>query len=195
MSINIHEAIKAIRDMRPVIDPEEDYLTIVAAEESIASSESMRKKQLEEAHTNLKAFSRTLETARASSTRPASVPSAEAHAALLNELDSGKLSLMKSISETEAMITKEEAELARLKDETRKLEECDPASEHEKELSSSVLRLQIYKGLGIEPIVDKSGAATKMLIRSRSGDLHSVELNNINAEGNVTELIWHLIAS
>lgn len=45
---------KAIRDMRPIIDPEEDYLTIVAAEESIAVSEAKRKKQLEEAHANLK---------------------------------------------------------------------------------------------------------------------------------------------
>jgi len=54
MSINIHEAIKAIRDMRPIIDPEEDYLTIVAAEESIATSEAKRRKQLEEAHANLK---------------------------------------------------------------------------------------------------------------------------------------------
>lgn len=40
--------------MRPIIDPEEDYLTIVAAEESIAVSEAKRKKQLEEAHANLK---------------------------------------------------------------------------------------------------------------------------------------------
>ena len=45
---------KAIRDMRPIIDPEEDYLTIVAAEESIAASEAKRKKQMEEAHANLK---------------------------------------------------------------------------------------------------------------------------------------------
>jgi len=40
--------------MRPIIDPEEDYLTIVAAEESIAASEAKRRKQLEEAHANLK---------------------------------------------------------------------------------------------------------------------------------------------
>lgn len=45
---------KAIRDMLPIIDPEEDYLTIVAAEEKIASTEARRKKELEEAHANLK---------------------------------------------------------------------------------------------------------------------------------------------
>lgn len=40
--------------MRPIIDPEEDYLTIVAAEQKLAASEAKRKKELEEAHANLK---------------------------------------------------------------------------------------------------------------------------------------------
>jgi hypothetical protein len=49
--------------MRPIIDPEEDYLTIVAAEESIAASEAKRRKHLEEAHANLKgAYLTTLYT-------------------------------------------------------------------------------------------------------------------------------------
>ena len=43
-----------IRDMLPIINPDEDYLTIVAAEEKIASSEAKRKKELEEAHAQLK---------------------------------------------------------------------------------------------------------------------------------------------
>jgi kinetochore protein Spc24 len=45
---------KAIREMLPIIDPEEDYLTIVAAEEKIIASETKRKKELEEAHAKLK---------------------------------------------------------------------------------------------------------------------------------------------
>ena len=40
--------------MRPIIDPEEDYLTIVAAEEIIASAEAKRRKELEEAHATMK---------------------------------------------------------------------------------------------------------------------------------------------
>ncbi|KAF8626220.1 hypothetical protein AX15_004909 [Amanita polypyramis BW_CC] len=140
------------------------------------------------------ALSRTLEAARVSSTRPASVLSVEAHAALLNRLDSERLSLMKSISDAEGMITSKEAELARLKEEARKLEECDPAAEHEKELDSTVLRLQLYKGLGFEPIVDKAGVVTKFIVRSRSGDLHSIELDENNTE-QCTEHLWKLVAS
>lgn len=40
--------------MLPIIDPEEDYLTIVAAEEKIVASEARRKKELETAHAKLK---------------------------------------------------------------------------------------------------------------------------------------------
>ena len=45
---------KAIQEMLPIIDPEEDYLTIVAAEEKIAASEAKRKKELDDIHGNLK---------------------------------------------------------------------------------------------------------------------------------------------
>ena len=40
--------------MLPIIDPEEDYMTIVAAEEKIIASETKRKKELEEAHAKLR---------------------------------------------------------------------------------------------------------------------------------------------
>lgn len=43
-----------MREMLPIMDPDEDYLTIVAAEESIGASEARRKKELEEAHANLR---------------------------------------------------------------------------------------------------------------------------------------------
>jgi kinetochore protein Spc24 len=143
--------------MRPIIDPEEDYLTIVAAEQKLAASEAKRKKELEEAHANLKgksfiykteswisylfsriALAKALESARISSTRPDSVPSAEVHASALNKCDSNKFSLMKAISDMESEIGSKEAELAALKEEARKLEEYDPAAEHEKELDGSV---------------------------------------------------------
>lgn len=54
MSIDIAEAVKAIRDMAPIIDPDEDYLAIVAAEEGFAKSEAKRKKDLDQLHANFK---------------------------------------------------------------------------------------------------------------------------------------------
>jgi len=54
---NILSCRKLIRDMAPIIDPEEDYLTILAAEEQIAAAEARRKKELEGTHSRLKSAS------------------------------------------------------------------------------------------------------------------------------------------
>ena len=45
---------QAIRDMIPIIDPDEDYMTIASAEELMSSTEVARKKELEETHAKLK---------------------------------------------------------------------------------------------------------------------------------------------
>ncbi|KAF5387130.1 hypothetical protein D9615_001847 [Tricholomella constricta] len=195
MSIDVHEAIKAIRDMLPIIDPEEDYLTIVAAEEKIAATAARRKKELEEAHATMKTLSKVLEAARVSSTRPASVPSGEAHAGALNELDASRLSLAKSISDLEGLVASREAELATLKEEATQLEDYDPALEHEKELDGTALRIRMYKGMGFEPVLDKDGELVKMLVRAQTGDAHVVPLDGRKTDFEYSQLLWKLASS
>ncbi|TEB31316.1 hypothetical protein FA13DRAFT_1732768 [Coprinellus micaceus] len=195
MSIDVNEAIKAIREMLPIIDPEEDYLTIVAAEEKIIASETKRKKELEEAHAKLKGLTKVYEAARISSTRPASVPSQQAHVSLLNELENSKLSLAKAISDAESLAGNKDAELSGLRDEARRLEGYDPAVEHTKELDGSVLRLQLIKGLGFEPIHDPQRGVGQMLVRATSGDIHPIDLSNGKSEFENTQLLWKLANS
>ncbi|KAH0584319.1 hypothetical protein H2248_009863 [Termitomyces sp. 'cryptogamus'] len=209
----IAEAIKAISDMFPIIDPEEDYLTIVAAEEKIAATESQRKREIEEAQANMKgeplsqmseplvlnqrtALVKLLEAARISSKRPASVPSEQAHAKVLNELDRTKLDLMKSISDMESHVASQEAELTKLKDEAHRLEEYDPAAEHTKELAGSALRLRMYEKLGFEPVFDKKGVLMKMLVHSaQSGDLHVVPMDGQKSDFEQSRHLWKLASS
>ena len=45
---------KGIREMVPIIDPEDDYLMIAAAEERMALTLEARQKELHEAHIKLK---------------------------------------------------------------------------------------------------------------------------------------------
>lgn len=85
----------------------------------------------------LAALSRTLEAARLSSTRPSTVPTAAQHAVTLNELDATRLSLAKAINDAESSLASKEAELAKLREDARVLEECDPAVEHERELNGT----------------------------------------------------------
>ncbi|KIM80819.1 hypothetical protein PILCRDRAFT_822098 [Piloderma croceum F 1598] len=196
MSKDLQEAIKLIRDMAHMMDPDEDYITIAATEQQTATTKANRKKELEDAHANLKALSRVLDAARTSSTRPQLVPTAAQHATILNDLDATRLSLAKAINDAESSLASREAELASLKEEARVLEECDPAAEHERELNGAILRLQIYKGMGFEPVADKEGRLSKMLVRAQSGDVHCVSFDE-DAKSNTdyTELLWKLASS
>lgn len=83
------------------------------------------------------ALARVLDAARTSSTRPPSVPSVERHAENLNHLDGARLSLAKALNDAESAVASKQAELTRLKEEFRQLEESDPAAEHEHELDGT----------------------------------------------------------
>ncbi|KAI0826215.1 hypothetical protein BC629DRAFT_1587052 [Irpex lacteus] len=153
MSIDIRETIAAIRGAAEVIDAGEDFLTVAAAEELMSNTRaaSARQKEIDEL--------RAKERAQHSARRPDSVPSQRKHAALLEELDNKK------------------AELARLKEELHELEEEAPvAAEHE--LDATALGLQIYKRLGFESVMDRTGKMKKMLIRAQSGDIHYLTFND-----------------
>ncbi|ETW85495.1 hypothetical protein HETIRDRAFT_309730 [Heterobasidion irregulare TC 32-1] len=193
MSIDIQEAIQGIRDMAPVIDPDEDYLTVAAMEEQMTKRSVQRKREYEDAHGKLKALSRILDAVRTSSTRPPSVPSAEIHAETVNELDASGLSLAKAINDAESAVSRKEAELARLKEEARALEKSDPAAEHD--LDGTTLRLQIFRGLGFEPVLDKDGNIEKMLVESTSGDVHVVKDDEPRSDYETADLLWKLAAS
>ncbi|PPQ68504.1 hypothetical protein CVT26_003443 [Gymnopilus dilepis] len=193
--LDSEELKHVIRDLTEYMDPDQEYQNVLAAEQHVNAVEAAKKKELEEAHANLKALTRVLEAARVSSTRPVSVPSEEAHLATLNDLDSSRLSYAKNISDAEAMLANKEAELAALKEEARRLEVYDPALEHEKELDGSTLRLAIYKGIGFEPIVGKDGQVNKMLVRAQSGDVHSVDFTSGKPDHEYTDLLWKLASS
>ncbi|KAH7877621.1 Spc24 subunit of Ndc80-domain-containing protein [Lentinula edodes] len=195
MSIEFSETTKVIVEMAAMMDPEDDYNTIVEAEEKIKASRVQREKEIEEAHANMKALSKTLEAAKQSAKRPKSVPSAETHAATVNELDNSKLSLAKSISDAENMLASQEAELAALKAECQSLEHYDPATEHEKDLDGTALRLKIYRGMGFDIALDDKNQVSNVLIRSQSGDVHSVPLNIDKSPADYTRHLWKLAAS
>jgi kinetochore protein Spc24 len=59
------------------------------------------------------------------------VPPAEQHAKNLNYLDAARLSFVKALNDAESAVASKQAELTRLKEELRQLEQSDPAAEHE----------------------------------------------------------------
>lgn len=77
------------------------------------------------------ALARVLDAARTSSSRQPSAPSAEQHAKNLNHLDAARISFAKALNDADSSVTSKQAELTRLKEELRELEESDPAAEYE----------------------------------------------------------------
>jgi kinetochore protein Spc24, fungi type len=75
--------------------------------------------------------------------------------------------LAKQINDQEASLAQKERELARLKGLEAELEdpEREPAREHAEALAGTALRLEIFKGMGFEPVVDKDGKLTKIFVR------------------------------
>lgn len=131
-----------------MLDPTEDFDNITTAEEHMRSVAANRAQTLEEQYAELKGtrciqedlvfclhhtavLSRNLDSAKSSSTRPPTVPSEDAHARTLTDLDALRISLAKSINDAESQLASREAELSALKKQRLELESRDPANEHQ----------------------------------------------------------------
>ncbi|KAI6022717.1 hypothetical protein EDC04DRAFT_2869669 [Pisolithus marmoratus] len=192
-SRDLRECIKLIKEMTTIIDPADDYLTITAAEEQMKINYMKAKRENDEAYSNLKALSRVLEAARKSSTRPPDIPTPEQHAARLNELDGTRISLAKALRDAENSLASKEAELAALKEGARALEESDPAQIHQREIDGTTLRLQIFRGMGFDMVLDSGGTASTMFIRAESGDVYT--LTPRGSDYHSVEQAWKLASS
>lgn len=192
-SRDLRECIKLIKEMTAIIDPADDYLTITAAEEQMKINYAKAKRENDEAYSSLKALSRVLEAARKSSARPPDVATPEQHAARLNELDTTRISLAKALRDAENSLASKEAELAALKEGARALEESDPAQIHQHEIDGTTIRLQIFRGMGFDLVLDSGGAASTMFIRAESGDVHT--LTPCSSDYHSVEQAWKLASS
>ncbi|TFK55243.1 hypothetical protein OE88DRAFT_1654001 [Heliocybe sulcata] len=194
-NVNLRETILEIRKMKANMNPEADFMTIYAAERDMTETEASRKKEIDQANSDLKSLAKLLDAARTSSTRPKSQPTPQQHAAHISSLEDTKLSLGKAINDAESQLAYKEAELAQLKEEARRLEESDPATEHENELDGTALRLAVFRGIGFEPVVDERGSITKMLVRAASGDVHCVKFDNSMSNHEFADMLWELVVS
>jgi kinetochore protein Spc24 len=188
---SIPEVVDNIRSIAEFIVPEDDHRTIDAIHDQIDEDEAERREVLEQAHADLKALARVLDAARTSSTRPPNVSSAEKHAQNLNHLDAARLSFAKALNDAESAIASKQAEVSQLMEELRQLEESDPAAEEE--LDGRPLRLRIFRGLGVEAILDEDGNPDRVLLESPSHDMHVVKLGETQDEDpQVMERVWRL---
>lgn len=145
-----------------MMDPSEDFLSIVIAEEKmnkVAEKRQEEANRLEERLKGARFFARRisdkrltlfcsvfsvdqlakLEASRAACTRPPNVPTPEVHVETLNALETAQRNLMKGINNAEGALAEKEGSVSRLRKERATLEVSDPAVEHELDASTCVV--------------------------------------------------------
>ncbi|KIJ44143.1 hypothetical protein M422DRAFT_47619 [Sphaerobolus stellatus SS14] len=184
--------LEIIARLNDIIDPEQDYVMITEAEEFMKSKAAVRLKATEESRAQISSLNREVQKAKLSATRPPGVPNEKEHIAMMNELEDQRLQFGKMINDGEGLLASKEAELMRLREEERALEDKDVASDHD--LDSTALRLQICRSLGFEPVM-KDGNVVKILVRSESNEVHTVSFKDGKSEQDHTQLLWELASS
>ncbi|MCJ1338328.1 kinetochore-associated Ndc80 complex subunit spc24 [Bachmanniomyces sp. S44760] len=160
-----------------------DRTAISRIHESLSTLSQARCLRLHEAESSLRKLSRNLSTLSTHHAETVSAHSSESHATNIVELDTAKFRIAKAASDLEIEGERLEAELEGRKDRLRELEaqgvEGDEGVRLRREVEDPVvLKLKVYRSLGIDVEADKSGTYNKAVIRNNAkGDVHVVSID------------------
>ncbi|KAL1965515.1 hypothetical protein VTN77DRAFT_5598 [Rasamsonia byssochlamydoides] len=160
-----------------------DKLAVTRINESLATLKQSRELRIREAEAALRKLSRNLKALETTHEETVAAHDPAKHAAEIIELDTQKFRIAKAASELEIESERLESELELLKERLAELEaqglEGDEAARREREADdATILRLKIYRSLGIDVEADENGNYHKAIIRnSRKGDVHVVNID------------------
>ncbi|KAE8371392.1 putative kinetochore protein spc24 [Aspergillus bertholletiae] len=163
------------------IQPDKQAVTRI--NDSLSTLQQSRELRMREAESSLRKLSRHLHSLNAQHEEAVAAHDSSKHAADMVELDTKKFRIAKSATELEIESERLEGELEMLKERLADLEaqglEGDEATRRERELDdATILRLKIYRSLGVDIEADGAGNFNKAVIRnSRKGDVHVVNID------------------
>ncbi|MCJ1250504.1 kinetochore-associated Ndc80 complex subunit spc24 [Trapelia coarctata] len=160
-----------------------DKTAVSRIHESLSTLHQARDLRIREAESALKKLTRNLNTLSSQHAETVSSHSSATHASQIVELDTQKFRIAKAASDLEIEGERLEAELEGLKGRLQELElqgvEGDEMEKVRRESEDpTVLKLKVYRSLGIEVEADGGGNYSKAMIRnSRKGDVHVVNID------------------
>ncbi|KAH1486418.1 hypothetical protein LV164_005158 [Aspergillus fumigatus] len=163
------------------IQPDKQAVTRI--NDSLSTLQQSRELRMRDAESALRKLSRNLHALTAQHEEAVSSHDSAKHAAQMVELDTKKFRIAKAATELEIESERLEGELEMLKERLAELEaqglEGDEATRREREADdATILRLKIYRSLGIDIEADEAGNFSKAIIRnSRKGDVHVVNMD------------------
>ncbi|RUP47543.1 Spc24 subunit of Ndc80-domain-containing protein [Jimgerdemannia flammicorona] len=193
MALNAMDEPRAlIQQTVAMFNPSGDVEAVHRISETMRQTEEIRKKSRQESQGVLRALSRKLESVKSGATRPPGVADEHAHAARMVGLDREKFALAKGINELEQNLSSLEAGLQQIRDEIAALEAED--AEEEVPPDQTVLKLQIYRSLGIELVEDAVGNYTKARIRSfPRNDIHTLVIDDKYSRFFYANYLWGML--
>lgn len=144
-------------------------------------------------------LSRTHDTLTKQHNETISSHSSTTHAAKIVELDTQKFRIAKSASDLEIESERLESELEGLKGRLQELEmqgvEGDEQARAQRESEDpTVLRLAVYRSLGIDVEADKDGNYNKAVVRNAAkGDVHIVNIDPKFSRAFYANFFWDKI--
>ncbi|PYH87377.1 Spc24-domain-containing protein [Aspergillus ellipticus CBS 707.79] len=160
-----------------------DKQAVTRINDSLATLQQSRDLRTREAESALRKLSRHLSAQTAQHEEDVSAHDSGKHAAEIVELDTKKFRVAKAATELEIESERLEGELEMLKERLADLEaqglEGDEPTRREREMDdATLLRLKIFRSLGIDIEADGAGNFNKAVIRnSRKGDVHVVNID------------------
>ncbi|PLB40163.1 kinetochore Spc24 family protein [Aspergillus candidus] len=161
-----------------------DKQAVTRINDSLSTLQQSRDLRMREAESAMRKLSRNLHSRLTQHEEAVSAHDSGKHAAEMVELDTKKFRIAKAATELEIESERLESELEVLKERLADLEaqglEGDEMTRREREMDdSTILRLKIFRSLGIDIEPDEAGNFNRAVIRnSRKGDVHVVNIDS-----------------
>ncbi|OTA94468.1 hypothetical protein M434DRAFT_394734 [Hypoxylon sp. CO27-5] len=160
-----------------------DKLAVSRISDSLSTLKQARELRIREAETSLKKLARSLNTLQTQHEELTSTHSSSAHASEISRLDTEKFRIAKAVSDLEMEAERLSSQQADLAARLQELElqglEGSPEERRDPVDDEVLLRLKVYRSLGIDLERDeKDGEFSRAIVRNdRKGDVHVINMD------------------
>ncbi|OTA69037.1 Spc24-domain-containing protein [Hypoxylon sp. EC38] len=160
-----------------------DKLAVSRISDSLSTLKQARELRIREAETSLKKLARSLNTLQTQHEELTSTHSSSAHASEISRLDTEKFRIAKAVSDLEMEAERLSSQQADLAARLQELEiqglEGSPDERRDPVDDEVLLRLKVYRSLGIDLERDeKDGEFSRAIVRNdRKGDVHVINMD------------------
>ncbi|KAL5117790.1 putative kinetochore protein spc24 [Pleosporales sp. CAS-2024a] len=170
-----------------------DKDSLLRISDSLSTLSTFRTQHLQSLSHTLAALSRTHQTLSASHTHMLAQHNAVSHASDILRLDTEKFKIAKQASDLEIEGERLQLELARLASVSAELDDegVEGAAVDKPRDDATVLKLRLYRGLGVDVEMDEAGEYRKAVVRNgKKGDVHVVQIDPKFSRHFYTNYFW-----